>query len=258
MTSVMPDMTYLDLQAYLGTTKHMGGQSTTEELISLCHIGAGTTVLDVGCGVGATACHLVKAAGCRVMGVDLRPAMIAHANERARHEGIADRVACNVADAQHLPFEDAAFDAVLCESVATFVEDKARLVAEMMRVIRPGGYVGLNEEVWIDTPPPDDIAAYVRHTWEIDWDIPTAEGWTALLEGAGLQDVRVRTCRFDPRREASQLRRYRAGDMLRMGYRTLALYAKSPAFRAYMAQRKTPPRHLFAYLGYATAVGRSG
>ena len=258
MERTMSDVTYLDLQAYLGTTKHMGGQAMTEALIALCHIGAGTTVLDVGCGVGATACHLVKTVGCRVVGVDLRPAMVARADERARREGIADRVAFSVADAQYLPFEDTAFDAVLCESVATFVEDKARLVAETTRVTRPGGYVGLNEEVWIDTPPPDEIAAHVRRTWEIDWDIPTAEGWAALLEGAGLQDVRVHTYKFDPRREASQLRRYRAGDMLCMGYRTLALYVQSPAFRTYMAQRKATPRHLFAYLGYAAAVGRSG
>ncbi|MCJ7557155.1 MAG: hypothetical protein MUP90_09630, partial [Gammaproteobacteria bacterium] len=54
------ELSYFELQAYIGTTKHMGGFETTKELIELCHIGKETLVLDVGCGVGATACHLAK------------------------------------------------------------------------------------------------------------------------------------------------------------------------------------------------------
>ena len=68
------EISYFGLQAHMGTTKHMGGLATTQELAGLCHVGAGTYVLDVGCGVGATACYLVKQYDCRVMGVDLREA----------------------------------------------------------------------------------------------------------------------------------------------------------------------------------------
>jgi len=140
-----PELSYFELQAYVGTTKHMGGFETTKALIELCHINQDTYVLEVGCGVGATACYLAKKYGCRVVGVDLRESMIARSKERAEKEGVADRVEFRVADAQDLPFDDAHFDVVIGESVLTFIKDKQRVVSECVRVTRPGGYVGLNE-----------------------------------------------------------------------------------------------------------------
>mgnify|MGYP005839320843 CR=1 FL=1 len=184
----VPEISYFELQAYVGTTKHMGGLETTKELIELCHINRESYVLDVGCGVGATACYLAKRFGCRVVGVDIRESMIARSNERAQKEAVANLVEFKVADAQHLPFEDALFDAVLCESVTTFIEDKQQVVNECARVVRPGGYVGLNEELWLQTPPAQMVER-VRHIWSIKPNILTLEGWMDLLEGAGLNDI---------------------------------------------------------------------
>jgi len=250
-----PEISYFELQAYVGTTKHMGGFETTKALIELCHIGKDTYLLEIGCGVGATACYLAKKYGCRVVGVDLRESMIARSNERAQKEGVADHVEFRVADAQDLPFEDARFDVVISESVLTFIKDKQRVVSECARVTKPGGYVGLNEELWIETPPVS-MVEHVRHIWDIKPDIPTFEGWMGLLEGAGLRDVLVRTYKFSARRESSQIQRYRFHDMWRMFYRTLFLYVKNPTFRKYMAERRYLPKDLFEYLGYAIFVGR--
>ncbi|MBL7064706.1 MAG: methyltransferase domain-containing protein [Anaerolineae bacterium] len=250
-----PELSYFELQAYIGATKHLGGFETTKTLIESCHIGKDTFVLEVGCGVGATACYLAKNHGCNVVGVDLRESMIARSNERAQKEGVEKRVEFKVADAQNLPFEDALFDVVLCESVATFVKDKQKVVSEYARVTRPGGYVGLNEELWIETPPAP-LVERVRQIWDIKPDIPTLEDWMGFLENAGLRDVVVETYKFDARRESSQIKRYRFQDMWRMFYRTLFLYIKNPAFRKYMAGRKHLPKGLFEYLGYAIFVGR--
>jgi arsenite methyltransferase len=250
-----PELSYFELQAYVGTTKHMGGFETTKELIALCHIGKDTYVLDVGCGVGATACYLAKRFGCSVVGVDIRESMIARSNERAQKVGVTDRVEFRVADAQNLPFEDALFDVVICESVATFIEDKQRVVSECARVTKPGGYVGLNEELWIEVPPAQ-VVERVRHIWDIKPDILTLEGWRGLLEGAGLSDVVALTYKFNARRESSQMKRYSFQDMWRMFYRTLYLYIKNPAFRKYMAADRYLPKDTFEYLGYAVLVGR--
>lgn len=250
-----PEISYFELQAYVGTTKHMGGFETTKALIELCHVGKDTYVLEIGCGVGATACYLAKKYGCRVVGVDLRESMIARSNERAQKEGVADHVEFRVADAQNLPFEDARFDVVIGESVLTFIKDKQRVVGECARVTGPGGYVGLNEELWIETPPAP-MVEQVRRIWDIKPDIPTLEGWMGLLEGAGLRDVVERTYRFSARRESSQIQRYRFQDMWRMFYRTLFLYVTNPTFRKYMAERRYLPKDLFEYLGNAIFVGR--
>jgi len=162
-----PQLTYLGVQAYLGTTKHMGGLAATRELIELCHISPDTAVLDVGCGVGATACYLTKQVGCSVVGVDVSGAMIAQAEKRARREGVEGRVEFRQADAQDLPFESGRFDVVLCESVVVFTEAKQRALSECARVAKPGGYVGLNEMTWLKVPPPPEIVEYAEHTWEL-------------------------------------------------------------------------------------------
>ena len=252
-----PEMSYFELQAYVGTTKHMGGFETTQELIELCHVSGDTYVLDVGCGVGASACTLAKTYGCRVVGVDLRKSMIARSNERAQRERVEHLVEFKVADALDLPCEDALFDAVLCESVATFIEDKPRVVSELARVARLGGYAGLNEQFWLK-PPPAEVVGHVRRVWEIQSDLPMADDWRRMLESAGLKDVLLKTYRLDPRRESSQVRRYSLGDMLRMFYRTLALYVRNPAFRAYMKKQRSLPMYVFEYLGYGVFVGRKG
>jgi arsenite methyltransferase len=249
-----PKIAYFELQAYVGTTKHMGGFETTKELIELCHIDGDSYVLDVGCGAGATASTLAEMHGCRVVGVDLRESMVALSAERAQKQGVADLVAFRVADAQDLPFDDATFDAVLCESVATFIEDKQRVVDELARVVKPGGYVGLNEEIWLKEPTPE-VAEHVRTMWPVKSNLPTAEGWEALMTGAGLQDVTIRVYKVDARREATQVKRYTCGDMVRMFWRTLVLYVKSAEFRAYMKKQRLP-KGVFEYLGYVLLVGQ--
>ena len=91
---------YFELQAMFGSTKHGGGLTATRELIELCHIDEGKYVLDVGCGVGLTPCYIAKRYGCRVVGVDISEKMIDRSNERAKREGVEDRVEFRVADAQ--------------------------------------------------------------------------------------------------------------------------------------------------------------
>ena len=250
-----PDLSYFELQAYVGTTKHMGGFETTKVLIELCHINKDTYVLDAGCGVGATACYLAKRYGCRVVGVDLSEGMIARSNERAKRERVEDSVEFRVADVRNLPFDDALFDVVICESVATFIEDKRQVAGEFVRVTKPGGYVGLNEEIWLKTPPAE-VVAHVKRAWDIEPDLPTVDGWQRLLEGAGLRDVAARTYRVDARRESTQIRRYGFQDMWRMFSRTLSLFFKSSAFRAYMNEQRRLPMSVFEYLGYGLFVGR--
>jgi SAM-dependent methyltransferase len=248
------EISYFEIQAHVGTTKHLGGFDTTRELIGRCEIGRDDYVLEVGCGVGATACYLAKHDGCRVMGVDLRESMIARANERAEREGVRDRVEFRVADAQSLPFDGGTFDVVFCESVATFIEDKQRVANEFLRVTKPGGRVGLNEEVWLK-PPPDGLAQQVKALWGIEPDIPTVEDWLAWLRNAGLQDVEHTIYEFDARREATQLKRYCFRDIFLMFYRTLVLSLKSASFRAYMKGRRRAPKDMFKYFGYVLFVG---
>ena len=85
-------MTYLDLQAYAGVTKHMGSFEATNELLALCHTENAQEVLDVGCGIGVGPAYMAKTYGCRVVGVDISEKMIEWSRQRAKQEGGEDRV----------------------------------------------------------------------------------------------------------------------------------------------------------------------
>ncbi len=152
--------TFFDFAAEVGITKHIGSLEATEALVELCHISKGKNVLDVGCGVGVTPCFIAKRYGCRVVGVDILEGMVERSKERAKREGVMDRVEFRIADAQDLPFEDDLFDAVITESVTAFPKDKQKAVNEYARVTKPGGYVGLNESTWLKVPPPPELIAW--------------------------------------------------------------------------------------------------
>jgi ubiquinone/menaquinone biosynthesis C-methylase UbiE len=251
---------FFDFAAEVGLTKHLGGLGATEELIELCHIGEGKYVLDVGCGAGQTLCYLAKRHGCRVVGVDINERMIERSWERAEREGLADRVEFRVADAQDLPFEDDLFDAVITESVTAFPEDKQGAVREYARVTKPGGYVGLNESTWLKVPPPPEMVAWASQDQGAQVMPLTTEGWTGLLEGAGLKEIVVNVHKVRAGKEAREIvRRYGYGGMLRSIYRGLVMYARNPAYRRFVKevrQEGITPDNLEEYFGYGIYVGR--
>lgn len=98
------------------------------------------------------------------MGVDISEKMIDWSRRRAKDDGVEDKVALYMADVLNLPFKADRFDIVFAESVLIFVEDKAQAIRECVRVVKPGGFVGLNEGFWSEQPPPDLIALWTDAT----------------------------------------------------------------------------------------------
>lgn len=109
-----------------------------DELLEWLAMPAGARWLDVGCGTGALSQAIVRRCDpADVLGVDPSHGFVEHA--RAHVPGAR----FEVGDAVDLPPPDASFDAVVCGLVLNFVPDPARAVAEMARVVRPGGVVGV-------------------------------------------------------------------------------------------------------------------
>jgi SAM-dependent methyltransferase len=118
-------------------------KSVSHALLEPAH---GQRLLDVGCGRGddvrALASHL-GSSGC-VVGIDISETLV----REARQRGTDPRVRFQLADAHAMPFADATFDAARVERVLQHVEDPARVLAEMARVVRPDGIIVASEPDW--------------------------------------------------------------------------------------------------------------
>jgi ubiquinone/menaquinone biosynthesis C-methylase UbiE len=122
--------------AVIGTTLQLVG----EQLAESCDLGWDERVLDVAAGNGNATLAAARR-GSRVTSTDYVAALLDRGAERARAERFA--VDFQTADAEALPFPDASFDAVLSTFGVMFTPNQAKAAAELMRVCRPGGRVGL-------------------------------------------------------------------------------------------------------------------
>ena len=104
------------------------------------HVGERGRVLEVGSGSGGPAVYLAAARGCRVTGIDINEHGVRNAEQLAAAKGVADRVTFQVTDASKpLPFPPEAFDAVLSNDAMCHIANRAEVLTEWHRVLRPGG-----------------------------------------------------------------------------------------------------------------------
>lgn len=122
--------------AIIGTTLQIVGENLCEAL----DLRGGQKVLDVAAGNGNASLAAARR-WCDVVATDYVPALLARAGERAEAERLA--IEFYEADAEALPFADASFDVVLSTFGVMFTPDQDRAAAEMIRVCRPGGKIGL-------------------------------------------------------------------------------------------------------------------
>ena len=129
----------------VGESFHPGGVELTGRLGELLELGPQHHVLDVASGLGTSAIHLAQRFSCRVTGVDFSARNVERATETAATAGITALVSFQTGDAEGLPFEAASFDAVVCECAFCTFPDKPTAAAEMARVLRQGGAVGISD-----------------------------------------------------------------------------------------------------------------
>ena len=251
---------FFDFAAQIGLTKHLGGQEATRELVDRTRITPLSYVLDVGCGVGTTACHLARSMGCRVMGVDINPLMVERARQRANRFRLTDLVEFQQADAIELPFENDSFNVVITESVTAFPKNKAMAIREYCRVTKPGGFIGLNEATWLRIPVPEEILAWASQDLGANVSPLEPGDWVHLMQKAGLVDIFQRTSTISTREESrGLLERYGWGGFLSSLIQALGLYLRNADYREFLKSIReeglTPPE-LDDYFGYGIYIGK--
>jgi SAM-dependent methyltransferase len=166
------------------------GESTADErrtALELLELGPGDRVLDVGCGPGNFSRAFARVGG-RVVGLDASATMLA---EAVRAGGGVEYVRGDAAD---LPFRDASFDAVCCFAALYFIEQPLRAIAEMARVLAPGGRIALLSSVSRGPLPAAVTDRVVRGVSGVR--MFGRDELTGALRELGLTDVRGRVAGF--------------------------------------------------------------
>ena len=127
-------------------------EPAAQNLVAALEITAGMTVLDVAAGHGNCAMAAARR-GATVIATDFSPTMIERGSARTRAAGLD--ISWREADAAHLPFGDGSFDRVTSTFGAIFAPEQAEVAAELLRVTKPGGRVGMT--AWT----PDGMTASV-------------------------------------------------------------------------------------------------
>jgi demethylmenaquinone methyltransferase/2-methoxy-6-polyprenyl-1,4-benzoquinol methylase len=135
-------------------------------LVSSVPAGPRSRILDVATGTAAVAIDLCRGGGPRVVGLDQSEPMLLSGRERIRRAGCDGRISLLLGQAERLPFGDRSFDAVTFTYLLRYVDDPPATVAELARVLRPGGVMA-SLEFHVPSNP----------VWRVGWQLQT---WVVL------------------------------------------------------------------------------
>ncbi len=150
---------------------HVGGFSATTALIDQLDLKPEMKVIDIGSGIGGTARFVAGETGAHVTGVDLTPEYTATARSLSELVGMTAVTDYQTANALNLPFDDGSFDVALMLHVGMNIPDKAALMAEVGRILRPNGLFAIYDIMKVGSEP-------------ISFPVPWASvGENSFLEG---------------------------------------------------------------------------
>lgn len=150
----------------------------------------GASVLDIGCGAGGIDVALVQVHGAGfVTGIDVEDDVIAHARRLIDRHGLTMRIGLAKVAPGPLPFPPGTFDVVFSKDSIVHIPDKASLMAEVFRVLKPGGWFLASD--WLighDSAPSPEMAAYVAAEG-LDFGMASPTRYRLAMEAAGFVGV---------------------------------------------------------------------
>jgi ubiquinone/menaquinone biosynthesis C-methylase UbiE len=183
---------------------HVRGRPGTVDLASALGLAPGMRVLDVGSGIGGPSRYVAATYDCEVVGIDLTEEYCRVAALLAERVGLGERVEYHPGNALAMPFADAGFEVAYTQHVAMNIADKARLYAEVWRVLKPGGRFGIYDllqgaggEVVYPVPWARDAST--------SFLVPPPE-LRRLLEGAGFEVLSWRETAAEARQWIDQMK----------------------------------------------------
>lgn len=171
------------VETLLGPAYHPGGLTLTRRLLTATNLAPDEQLLDIASGIGTTCFVAATEFEAYADGLDLATNNVSIARVGATTRKLADRVTFHEGDAEALPLPAATYDVVVCECALCTFPDKRRAVAEMARVLRPGGRIGITDVTADQSRLPDELTSLFAWVACIA-DARPAQGYVELLEQA--------------------------------------------------------------------------
>lgn len=169
-----------------GEMLHCGGLRNTTDMAMEAGISEGKKILDICSGFGTTLRLLAKKFKIHGFGIDASPYMVAEANERTQREGLSSNIVCQQGDVHQLPWPDNTFDFVWGEDGWCYLNSKADLITEAVRVLAPGGVIAFSD--WVTGPAgmTREESARVHGFLQMPYT-ESVGGYSAILEKNGMR-----------------------------------------------------------------------
>ncbi len=170
------------VQNLLGDSFHPGGPDLSARLVHSLNLPENARTLDVACGVGTTTLMMARQFGLDSVGLDFSQANIDSAIAAAgENPPVLSEFFQGSADS--LPFEDSSFDAVVCECAVSTFPDQPKVIREFLRVVKPGGTIGITDMV-IEGELPEDVKEHVA-PWTCMAEAHSIAGYQKLFLDEG-------------------------------------------------------------------------
>ena len=182
----------------MGQQIHIGGFKSSIDLAEQADIGAGTAGVDLCCCNGAGMRFLTRFRGvAKMTGVDATPTVVERGRQRCTAEGLEGKIQFVLADVTASGLPSASADFVWGEDAWCYVEDKARLIAEAARIVKPGGTIAFTD--WVEGKPMTPAEADRFLTFMKFPSMQDIPGYSDLLKSSGCEvKIAADTGRFAP------------------------------------------------------------
>ena len=147
-----------------------GGKKTIREIAINSFINENSNVLEIGCTNGFSSIEINKITKCNVIGIDINKNSISNAIEKIKLNGLDNnKIKFEYGNAENLSkFKDNTFDLIICGNAISFISDKSKAINELIRVLKPNGFISI-VPLWYKENPNQDIINKVNH--ELGFDI---------------------------------------------------------------------------------------